>query len=159
VNRQIGVQHTKKVIVFNPLHTGHVIWRMRSGRLRIFNGNQRETLWLISQELIGVGSSNLVARLVTWPAMHSNCSRSKGQKSGSQSCDVSADKNAITRMAAYALVCSVLTAPNYEPYIPVCELMSVSVCAWRAKWEVMRKVWEQLKCSETIFELTEIRVL
>jgi len=31
-------------IVFNPLLTGHVIRRMRSGRVRIFNGNQRETL-------------------------------------------------------------------------------------------------------------------
>ena len=26
--------------------------------------------WLINQELIGIGSSNLVARLVTWCAMH-----------------------------------------------------------------------------------------
>ena len=33
---------------------------MRSGRVRIFNANQRETLSLITQERIGAGSSNLV---------------------------------------------------------------------------------------------------
>ena len=44
VNRQIGVADSKNVIVFHPLLTGHVIPRMRSGRVRIFNGNQRETL-------------------------------------------------------------------------------------------------------------------
>jgi len=44
MNRQIGVEHPKNVIVFDPLLTGHVIRRMRSGRLRTFNGNQRETL-------------------------------------------------------------------------------------------------------------------
>ena len=84
VNRQIGVGDSKNVILFDPLLTSHVIWRMRTGRVRILNGNQRETLWLINQELIAVGSSNLVARLFTWPIMHSNCSRSKGQKSRSQ---------------------------------------------------------------------------
>jgi len=39
---------------------GHVIRRMRSGLVRIFGGNQRETLSLITQERIGVGASNLV---------------------------------------------------------------------------------------------------
>jgi len=34
----------KYVIVFNPLLTVHVIRCMRSGRVRIFNGNQWETL-------------------------------------------------------------------------------------------------------------------
>ena len=38
MNRQIGVEHTKYVIVFDPLLMGHVIRRMRSGRVRIFNG-------------------------------------------------------------------------------------------------------------------------
>ena len=33
---------------------------MRSGRVRIFKGNQRETLSLITQERIGVGASTLV---------------------------------------------------------------------------------------------------
>ena len=65
MNRQIRVEDSKNVIVFDPLLTGHVIRRMRSGRVGILNGNQRETLYLINQELIGVGSSNLVARLVT----------------------------------------------------------------------------------------------
>jgi len=37
-----------------------VIRRMRSGRVRIFNGNQWETLSLITQKRIGVGASNLV---------------------------------------------------------------------------------------------------
>ena len=32
------------VIVFDPLFTGHVIRRMRSGRVRFFNGNQWEPL-------------------------------------------------------------------------------------------------------------------
>jgi len=35
---------SKYVIVFDPLLTGHVIRRMRSGRVRIFNANQREML-------------------------------------------------------------------------------------------------------------------
>jgi len=64
VNKQIGVEDYKYVIVFDPVLTGHVIRRMRSGRVRIFNGNQWETLQLVSQERIGVGSSYLVARLV-----------------------------------------------------------------------------------------------
>ena len=60
MNRQIRVGDAKNVIVFDPLLTGHVIQRMRSGRIRIFNGNQGETLSLITQEWIGVGASNLV---------------------------------------------------------------------------------------------------
>ena len=39
MNRQIGVGDSKYVIVFDPLLTGHVIRRMRSGRVRIFNDN------------------------------------------------------------------------------------------------------------------------
>jgi len=60
VNRQIGVRDSKYVVVFDPLFTGQVIRRMRSGRVRISTGNQRETLSLITQERIGVGASNLV---------------------------------------------------------------------------------------------------
>jgi len=60
VNRQIGVGDSKNVIVFDPLLTGHVIRRMRTGPVRIFNGNQWETLSLITPERIGVGASNLV---------------------------------------------------------------------------------------------------
>ena len=60
MNRQIRVGNSKNVIVFDPLLTGHVIRRMRSGRVRIFNGNQWETLSLITQERIGVGASSLV---------------------------------------------------------------------------------------------------
>jgi len=40
----MGVADSKNVIVFDPLLTGHVIRRMRSVSVRIFNGNQRETL-------------------------------------------------------------------------------------------------------------------
>jgi len=65
VTKQIGVGDYKNVIVSDPLLTGHVIRRMRSGRVSILNGNQRETLELINQERIGIGCSNLVARLVT----------------------------------------------------------------------------------------------
>ena len=61
MNRQIGVGDSKNVIVFDTLLMGHVIRRrMRSGRVRIFNGNQRETLSFITQERIGVGASTLV---------------------------------------------------------------------------------------------------
>jgi len=60
VNRQIRVADSKNVMVFDPLLTGHVIRRMHSGRVRIFNGNQWETLSLITQERTGVGGSNLV---------------------------------------------------------------------------------------------------
>ena len=60
MSKQIGVEHTKNVIVFDPLVTSHVIRRMSSGRVRIFNGNQWETLSRITQERIGVGASNLV---------------------------------------------------------------------------------------------------
>jgi len=35
VTKQIGVGDYKNVIVFDPLLTGHVIRRMRSGRVRI----------------------------------------------------------------------------------------------------------------------------
>ena len=44
VNRQFGVGDSKYVIIFDSLLTGHVIRRMRSGRVRIFNANQWETL-------------------------------------------------------------------------------------------------------------------
>ena len=60
MNRQIRVGDSKNVIVFDPLLTGHVIRRMRSGSVRIFNGNQWETLSLITQERIGVEASKLV---------------------------------------------------------------------------------------------------
>jgi len=43
VNRQIGVGDSKNVIVFDSLLTGHVIRRMLSGRVRIFNGNHHST--------------------------------------------------------------------------------------------------------------------
>ena len=65
VNRHIRVGDSKNVIVFDPLLTGHVIQRVRSGRVRILRGNQRETLYLMNQERIGMESSNVVARLVT----------------------------------------------------------------------------------------------
>ena len=64
VNTQIGVGDSKYVIVFDPLLTSHVIRRMHSSRVRIFNGNQWETLPLITQERIGVGASNLDRRRV-----------------------------------------------------------------------------------------------
>ena len=60
MNRQFRVGDSKNVIVFDPLFTGHVIRRMRSGRVRIINGNQWETLSLITQERIGVGASTLM---------------------------------------------------------------------------------------------------
>jgi len=53
------------VIVFDPLLAGHVIRRMRSGRVRILNGNQWEPLLFVTHERIVVGSLNLVPGLVT----------------------------------------------------------------------------------------------
>jgi len=44
VEDTLKVRDSKNVIVFDPLLVGHVIRRMRSGRVRIFNGNQWETL-------------------------------------------------------------------------------------------------------------------
>jgi len=60
VNKQICVGDSKYVIVFAPPTHGHVILRMRIGRVRIFNGNQWETLSFITQDPIGVRASNLV---------------------------------------------------------------------------------------------------
>jgi len=36
----IKVGDSKNAIVFDPLLTRHVIWRMRSGSVHIFNGNE-----------------------------------------------------------------------------------------------------------------------
>ena len=78
MNRQIEVGDSKYVIVFDPLLTGHVISRMRSGRVRIFNGNQWETLSL-TQERIGVGASNLVGIIDVGVDACGILSRSVGQ--------------------------------------------------------------------------------
>ena len=79
MNRQIGIGDSKNVIVYHPLLTGHVIWRMRSGSVHIFNGNQRETLSLITQERIGVGASNLVGIIDMGVDVCGILSRSVGQ--------------------------------------------------------------------------------
>jgi len=79
VNRQIGVGDSENVIVFGPLLTGHVIRRMRSGRVRIFNGNEWETLSLITQERIGVRASNLVGIIDVGVDACGILSRSVGQ--------------------------------------------------------------------------------
>ena len=76
---QIMVWDSKNVIVFDPLLTGHVIRRMRDGRVRIFNGNQWETLSLITQERIGVGASNLVGIIDVGVDACGILSRSVGQ--------------------------------------------------------------------------------
>jgi len=79
VNRQIGVGNSKNVIVFDPLLTGHVIRRMRSGRVRIFNGNEWKTLSLITQERVGVGGLNLVGIINVGVDACGILSRSVGQ--------------------------------------------------------------------------------
>ena len=79
MNRQIGIRDSKYVIVFDPLLTGHVIPRMRSFRVRIFHGNQWETLSLITQERIGVGGSNLVGIIYVGAHACGILSRSVGQ--------------------------------------------------------------------------------
>ena len=79
MNEQIGVGNSKYVIVFDPLLMGHVIRRMRIGRVRIFNGNQWATLSLITQERIGVGASNLVGIIDVGVDACGILSRSVGQ--------------------------------------------------------------------------------
>ena len=79
MNRHVGVGDSKNVIVFDPLHTRHVICRMRSGSVHIFNGNQRETLSVITQERIGVGASNLVGIIDVGVDACGILSRSVGQ--------------------------------------------------------------------------------
>ena len=76
---KIRVGDSKNVIVFHPLLTGHVIRRMRSGRVRISHANQWETLSLITQERIGVGASNLVRIIDVWVDACGILSRSVGQ--------------------------------------------------------------------------------
>ena len=77
VNRQIGVGDSKNVIVFDPTVTGHVIRRMRSGRVRIFNGNQWEP-WMV------ISTSNLVEIIDVGVDACGILSRSVGQKTGSR---------------------------------------------------------------------------
>ena len=79
MNKQIGVGDSKNVLVFDPLLTGHVILHMRSGRVCIFNGNQWETLSLITRERIGVGASNLVRIIDVGVDACNILSRSVGQ--------------------------------------------------------------------------------
>ena len=84
MNRQIRVGDSKNVFVFDPLLTGHVIRRMRSGRVRIFNGNQWETLSLITQEQIGVGASSLVGIIDVGVDACGILSKSVSQTTGSR---------------------------------------------------------------------------
>ena len=80
MNRQIGVGDSKNVIVFDLLLTGDVIQRMRIVRVRIFNGDQWETLSLITQEeQIGIGASNLVGIIDVGVDACGILSRSVGQ--------------------------------------------------------------------------------
>jgi len=77
--RQIRVGDSKKCSVFDPLLTGHVIRRMRSGRVRIFNGYHVETLSIITQERIDVGASTLVGTIDVGVDACGILSRSVGQ--------------------------------------------------------------------------------
>ena len=77
--QKVKVGDSKYVIVFDPLLTGHVIRRTRSGRVRIFNGNQWATLSLITQERIGVGASNFVGIIDVGVDACGILSRSVGQ--------------------------------------------------------------------------------
>ena len=135
---------------------------MRTSRVRIFNGNQ-----LITQERIGIGSSNFVAVLVTSLAMHEICSRSKDRRSRSQGHVTSADKNAITRQCMvistsnlagiiyvgvdvcgifsrsvdHAFSASTLLVGRQEGH-PACKKLSGGVLAWLSVWsEVQTCIW------------------
>ena len=89
---------------------------MRSSRVRILKGNQRETLLLINQERIGMGSSNLVARLFKVKRSTVKVTKSR---------DVLAGKHAITRQ------CMVISTSNLVEIIDVgvgaCGIISRSV--------------------------------
>jgi len=54
----------KNVLVFDPLLTGHVIRRMRSGRVRIFNGNQLETLSVITHKVFDLFQNSISFHVV-----------------------------------------------------------------------------------------------
>ena len=120
MNRQIRVGDSKNVIVFDFLVAGHVIRRMRSGRVRILNGKQ-----LINQELIGAGSSNLVPRLATTRHAQQLFKVNRSEVKVTKSRDVSADKDAITRQ------CMVISTSNLVAIIDVgvdaCGILSRSV--------------------------------
>ena len=79
MNRQIGVGDSKYVIILDALFTGHVIRRVRSGRVLIFNANQTETLSLITLERIGVRALNLVGIIDVGVDACGILSRSVGQ--------------------------------------------------------------------------------
>jgi len=95
VNRQINVGDSKNVIVFDPLLAGHVIRRMRSSSVRIFNGNQREThnSRTDRRRVFKLGSK--VGHVTRHAQQLFKVKRSKVKVTKSR--DVSADKNAITR--------------------------------------------------------------
>ena len=88
MNRQIRVGDSKNAIVFDPLFTGHVIRRMRSGRVRIFDDNQWETLSLITQERVGVGASTLVGIIDVGVDAYGILSRSVGQSGSRNMADI-----------------------------------------------------------------------
>jgi len=98
VNRQIRVRDSKNVIVFDPLLTGHVIRRMRSGRVGILNGNQRKTLTHKSRtdrhRVFKLRSK--VGHVTRHTQQLFKVKKSKVKVTKSR--NVSADKNAITRL-------------------------------------------------------------
>jgi len=118
VNEQIGFGDSQNVIVFDPLLTGHVIRRMRSGRVRIFYGNQWEP---DRHGVFKLGSK--VGHVTRHELQLFKVKRSKVKVTRSR--DVSADKNAITRQ------CMVISTSNLvgisDVQVDACGILSRSV--------------------------------
>ena len=124
MNRQIRVGDSKNVIVFDPLLAGHVILRMRSSRIRIFNGNQREITFIVEppnithithnsrtdrRRVFKLGSN--VGHVTRHAQQLFKVKRSKVKVTKSR--NVSADKNATTRQ------CMVISTSNLVGIIDV----------------------------------------
>ena len=125
MNRQIRAGDSKNVIVFDPLLTGHVIRRMRSGRVRILNGNQRETLTHKSRinrrRVFKLGSK--VSHVTRHAQQLFKVKRSKVKVTKSR--DVSADKNAITRQ--YMVISTSNLVGIIDVGVNACGILSRSV--------------------------------
>jgi len=121
VNRQIRVGDSKNVIVFDLLLTGHVIRRMRSGRVRSLNGKSRTDRHRVFKLCSKTRHAQQLLMI----------KRSKVKVTKSR--DVSADKNPKTRQ------CMVKSTSNLVEIIDVgvdaCCIISRSVGQTNRKWK------------------------
>jgi len=98
---------------------GHVTWCMRSGRVRIVNSNQRETLYILNQERIGkVGNQPCTA------TVQGQKVKGQGHKV-TRSRDVSEDKKAITQQCMHISTSNLVGIINVG--VDTCGILSRSV--------------------------------